>query len=139
MIGEQIAADADHGLRVLATELLGAGGNPRAVKVLEKSLTHNDEAVRVAALKGLRRHLGETALQPLDLALKAEKADVGRRAVQALEKLAPRDDQAFSRLTDALNVRTWEVRQAALSSLEKLFPADVPEIGRASCRERVTM
>ena len=51
----------------------------------------------MAALKGLRKHLGEEDLRPLDLALKVEKADVGRLAVQALEKLAAKDDQALSR------------------------------------------
>ncbi len=127
MIGEQIPTDADHGLRVLGTELLGNSGHPKAVKILEKCLTHADEAVRVAALVGLRKHLGNEDLRPLDLALKAEKADVGRLAVQALEKLAAKDDQALGRLTDALNVKTWEVRQAALASLEKIYPDDSPE------------
>ena len=95
--------------------------------MLEKCLSHNDEAVRVAALQGLRKHLGEENLQPLDLALKVDKADVGKLAVQALEKLAAKDDQALARLTDALNVKTWEVRQAALASLEKVYGADSPE------------
>jgi ParB family chromosome partitioning protein len=127
MIGAQIPTDADHGLRVLGTELLGNSGHPKAVPILEKSLSHADEAVRVAALTGLRKHLGQEDLRPLDLALKAEKADVGRLAVQALEKLAAKDDQALGRLSDALNVKTWEVRQAALASLEKIYPAESPE------------
>src|SRR5207237_333679 len=55
MIGEQIPTDADHGLRVLGTELLGNSGHPKAVKILEKCLTHADEAVRVAALASLER------------------------------------------------------------------------------------
>ena len=64
-----------------------------------------DEAVRVAAFQGLRQHLGEDDLRPLDLALKAEKADVGRLAVQALEALAAKDDQALARLIEALNAQ----------------------------------
>jgi ParB family chromosome partitioning protein len=127
MIGEQINTDGDHGLRVLCAELLGSGGNVRAIKFLEKALNHRDEAVRVAAFKGLCQHLGEEDLRPIDLALKAEVADVGRLAVRALEKLAPRDDQAMSRLMDALNVKTREVRQAAMFSLEKLHPGESPE------------
>ena len=127
LIAERISQDTDHGLRLLATQLLGDSNHPRAPKLLEKSLSHNDEAVRVASLQGLRKHLGETDLRPLDLALKVDKADVGKLAVQALEKLAAKDDQALARLTDALNVKTLEVRQEALASLEKIYPADSPE------------
>src|SRR5207237_1737228 len=85
MLAEQIGKDGDHGLRLLATQLLGDSTNPRAAKALEKRLNHQDEAVRVAALTGLRKHLGESDLRPLDLALKTEKADVGKIAVEALE------------------------------------------------------
>ncbi|MBI1914559.1 MAG: HEAT repeat domain-containing protein, partial [Planctomycetes bacterium] len=127
MLAEQIGTDADHGLRLLGAQLLTASNHPRAPKLLEKWLTHNDEAVRVESFKGLRKHLGETDLNPLDLALKVDKADVGKLAVQALETLSTKDDQALSRLTEALNVKTWEVRQAALASLENVFGDDSPE------------
>src|SRR5262245_31683962 len=127
MLGEQIGTDADHGLRLLGAQLLTASSHPRAPKLLEKWLNHNDEAVRVESFRGLRKHLGETDLKPLDLALKVDKADVGKLAVQALEKLAAKDDQALSRLTEALDVKTWEVRQAALASLENVFGDDSPE------------
>jgi ParB family chromosome partitioning protein len=127
MIAEQMAGDSDHGLRLLAAQLLGKSANPRAVKALEGGLKHNDEAVRVASLDGLRRHLGADDLRPIDLALKTERADIGKLAVQALEKLAQRDDQALTRLTATLDVTTPEVRQAALTSLEKAFDAKSPE------------
>ena len=127
---ESIAAqlhDADHGLRLLAAELLTASTHPRAAKLLEKGLTHADEAVRVAAFNGLRKHLGPQDLRPLDLALAANKPDVGRLAVQALETLAAKDDQALARLTQALDAPTPEVRQAALAGLEKVNDPKSPE------------
>src|SRR5262249_6154564 len=101
LISEQVGKDRDHALRKLATQLLAESNHPRAAKLLEQWLKHQDEAVRVAALEGLRKHLGEQDLRPLDLALQVEKADVGRLAVQALEKLAARDDQALTRLMGA--------------------------------------
>jgi ParB family chromosome partitioning protein len=127
LVSEQVGKDNDHGLRLLATQLLGDSDHPRAAKLLEQWLNHADEAVRLAALQGLRKHRGEQDLRPLDLALKVEKADVGRAAVQALETLAKRDDQALTRLTEALNAKTLEVRQAALTSLEKVYDAQSPE------------
>jgi ParB family chromosome partitioning protein len=127
LIAQQIENDADHSLRLLATQLLSASGHPRAAKLLEKCLSHADEAVRVAALAGLRGILGENDLHPLDLALKVEKADVGKLAVQGLEALAARDDQALARLTSALNASTYEVRQAALASLERVHDPQSPE------------
>ncbi|HXG11676.1 MAG TPA: HEAT repeat domain-containing protein, partial [Gemmataceae bacterium] len=127
LISEQVGKDADHALRKLAAQLLGESNHPRAAKLLEQWLQHADEAVRVAALEGLRKHLGEQDLRPLDWALNVEKADVGRLAVQALEALAARDDQALTRLMEALDHKTPEVRQAALVSLERVHPADSPE------------
>jgi ParB family chromosome partitioning protein len=127
LIAGQITSDADHGLRLLATQLLGDSGHPRAVKFLEEALTHRDEAVRVAALHGLRKHQGEDNLHPLNLALRAAKADVGCVAIQALETLAPRDDEALALLTKALNAKTLEVRQAALASVEKVYDPQSPE------------
>jgi ParB family chromosome partitioning protein len=127
LISEQIQNDADHALRLLATQLLSDSGHPRAAKLLEARLTHADEAVRVAALTGLRKTLGEQDLRPLDLALKAEKADVGRLAVQGLEALAGHDDQALSRLVAALSANTLEVRQEALASLERVLEPQSPE------------
>ena len=88
---------------------------------------HRDEAVRVSAFHGLRKHLGKSDLRPIDLALKAEKPDVGRLAVQALETLAAKDDQALARLTDALNAKTAEVRLAAVVSLESASDPRSPE------------
>ncbi len=81
----------------------------------------------MTAFEGLRRHAGPQDLRPLVLALKAGKADVGLRAVQALEELAPKDDQAMARLVGALEEKAPEVRRAALGSLEKVHGTDSPE------------
>jgi ParB family chromosome partitioning protein len=132
LIAGQIKSDADHGLRLLATKLLAAAKHPRAVPLLEPALGHGDEAVRLAAFAGLRKHHGDNDLRPLDLALRAEKADVGKAAVQALESLAPREDQALARLKDALDAKVPEVRQTALGSLEKVFPKDSPDADLAA-------
>src|SRR5262249_19872018 len=82
------AADTDHALRLLACRLLGESQHPRAAKALEKGLEHKEEAVRLLTFDGLRRHAGPNDLRPLALALKADRADVGVRAVQALQGLA---------------------------------------------------
>jgi ParB family chromosome partitioning protein len=126
-IVHQMTADADHALRLLACRLLGESKHPRAAKALEKGLEHKEEAVRVLAFEGLRRHAGPNDLRPLALALKVDKADVGVRAVQALEGLAAKDDQAMARLTGALQSAVPEVRRAALESLERVYGADSPE------------
>jgi ParB family chromosome partitioning protein len=127
LVAARVNDDADHGLRLLAAQLLGESANPRAIKPLEDALMHRDEAVRLAALAGLRKHQGESDLRPLNLALRAAKPDVGRAAVAALEELAPRDDQALALLTKALNAKTPEVRQAALTSIEKVHDPQSPE------------
>jgi ParB family chromosome partitioning protein len=127
LIAERVDSDADHVLRRLAAELLGASHHARAATLLEKLLGHRDEAVRVSAFHGLRRHLGESDLRPIDLALKAEMPDVGRLAVQALEALATRDDQALARLSAALNAKTAEVRLAAVVGLESAYDSRSPE------------
>ena len=127
LISAQVGADVDHVLRRQAVELLGASEHPRAGTLLEKWLGHADEAVRVSSFRGLRKQLGEADLRPLDLALKVDKADVGRLAVQALENLAIRDDRALARLLDALNAKTPEVRRQALASLENAYDPGSPE------------
>jgi ParB family chromosome partitioning protein len=126
-LAAQMGSDSDHALRLLACRLLGESAHPRAARALEKGLGHGDEAVRILAFEGLRRHAGPGDLRPLVLALKAEKADVGVRAVQALEGLAAKDDQALARLVEALSASTPEVRQAALASLETVHGKDSPE------------
>ncbi|AGA27678.1 HEAT repeat domain-containing protein [Singulisphaera acidiphila] len=127
LISAQVGQDADPGLRLLAVRKLGASKHPRAAKLLEPWLGESGEAVRLAALEGLRRHLGEADLRPLDLALKVEKANVGCEAVRALETLAKQDDRAFARLLETLNASPAEVRQAALASLETVYDAKSPE------------
>lgn len=112
--------DADHGLRLHVARALAASKHPRAAAVLERFLGHGDGPVRLAAIDGLRRHLGAQSLRPLDLALKAGQADVGRKAVEYLEGLAKADDQALVRLHAALDAPTADVRLAALDALERV-------------------
>jgi ParB family chromosome partitioning protein len=127
VIAGQMKSDADHALRLLACRLLGESKHPRAGKLLEKGLKHRDEAVRLESFDGLRRHTGPDDLRPIVLALKADKADVGRRAVEALEGLAKKDDQAMARLVEALDANAPEVRKAALAALEKVHAPQSPE------------
>jgi ParB family chromosome partitioning protein len=126
-IAAQMNNDADHELRLLACRLLGEAADPRAARALEKGLQHQEEAVRVLAFDGLRRHAGPHDLRALALALKVDKADVGVRAVQVLEGLAGTDEQARARLTGALQSQVPEVRRAALAGLEKVHGPDSPE------------
>lgn len=126
-VAQQMGRDSDHALRLLACQLLGESKVPRAGKLLENGLRHRDEAVRLSAFDGLRRHAGSDALRPLALALKAERADVGQRAVHALEQLAPKDDQAMARLVEALEAKEPEVRRAALAALENVHGTDSPD------------
>ncbi len=126
-IYHQMNNDADHALRVLACELLGESKHPQAGKALEKALTHKDGAVRISAFAGLRRHAEPGSLRPLVLALKAEHADVGQRAVDALAELALKDDQARGRLVKALGAKAPEVRRSALAGLERLGGSRSPE------------
>jgi len=126
-IAAQAEADPDHALRLMAAELLAASDHPRALTLLGACLTsHRDEAGRVAAFRGLRRRLGESDLGPIDLALRSGKADIGRLAVEALRPLASKDDQALGRLTDALDHKISEVRQATLVALESAYDPTSP-------------
>ncbi|WP_165247641.1 HEAT repeat domain-containing protein [Paludisphaera soli] len=127
LLAEQATRDPDHGLRLLAARLLGESDEARASTLLEGLLSHAEAAVRSAAFEGLRRREGEADLRILDLALKAEKPEIGTLAVEALGRLATGDEEALSRLTSSLAAKTPEVRQAALVALESAYPADSPE------------
>ncbi len=127
IMARQIGQDADHAVRQLAASLVAESGHPRAVKILEDNLKHNDEAVRRTALAGLLKLSEAGDLRPLDLALDADKPDIGCEAVSALEQLAKKDDRALSRLENALNRPTREVRRAALLSLEAVHAKTSPE------------
>ena len=127
LIARRVDEDPDHTLRLMAAEILGKSDHPKAATLLEAKLGHRDEAVRVAAFRGLRRIKGAADLGPIDLALKAEKADVGRLAIEALASLASMDDQALARLTGAIDAKTSEVRLAALIALESASGAGSPE------------
>jgi len=136
LLGARVSQDEDHGLKVLATELLGASGSPRAVKLLEPLLQASEESVRMAALAGLRKLEGDTSLRVLDLALAAQKRDVGVAAVEALTDLARKDDLALAKLTAALGQNPREVRLAALVALEALHPANSPEAELVALRAK---
>src|SRR5262249_42838413 len=109
-IAHQMAHDPDHRVRLFACQRLAESTHPHASKALEKGLGHSDEVVRLAAFDGLRSQVGAADLRPLELALKAAKADIGQRAVQALEVLAPKDEQALAYLVGALEEKTPPVR-----------------------------
>jgi ParB family chromosome partitioning protein len=126
LIGERLDKDPDHQLRLTAAQLLSANDNPRVGKILEKAIGHADGKVRVQAFQGLFRPL-KPDFGPIDLALKTGQAEVGVLAVKALEPLAKADDQGLTRLTDALNAPTWDVRKAALVSLETVFEKKSPQ------------
>jgi ParB family transcriptional regulator, chromosome partitioning protein len=128
--------DPDHGLRALATTLIGASKNPRAGKSLEGLLQASEEQVRLAALGGLRALYGEASLRPLELALGVQKRDIGVAAVTALTELARADDQAMARLVQALDEDPIEVRAAALGGLEALFPPSDSESVRIALRSK---
>ena len=136
LLANRVSQDDDHGLKVLATELLGASGSPRAVKLLEPLLQAGEENVRLAALAGLRKLEGQDSLRILDLALAASKRDVGVVAVEALAELAKKDDLALSKLTGALGLNPREVRLAALVALEALHPAKSPEAELVALRAK---
>lgn len=136
LLAESIGKDGDHILRRTAAELLGASGHPRAAKLLEPFINHADEAVRVAVFQGLRKQFGEQDLRPLELALKTEKADVGKLAVEGLEALAKRDETALEKLTEVLNANTLDVRQAALASLERLHDPQSPDANLLALNSR---
>ncbi|MCA9661427.1 MAG: HEAT repeat domain-containing protein, partial [Myxococcales bacterium] len=119
--------DGDHALKVLATELLGASGNPRAKGPLGDLLRASEEKVRLTALSGLRGIEGERSLGPLRLALGVRRRDVGVVAIQALAGLAKDDDIALDRLIEALGDDPSEVRIAALLALEALHAESSPQ------------
>ncbi|MEZ6127907.1 MAG: HEAT repeat domain-containing protein [Planctomycetaceae bacterium] len=126
LISQQIDRDDDHGQRLLATELLGAADHPKVVNLLEPRLKHREEGVRLAAFAGLRKQLGDADLRPLDLALKAKQKDIGIAAVQALQKLADKDDLALARLVSAMETDPYPVRFAAMTALEAQYGKDDP-------------
>lgn len=127
LLDKQIDADADHHLRRQATELISQSDHPQAAALLEPRLRHQDEAVRLAALAGLRKQLGDESLKPLKLALAAGKTDVGIAAVEALAQLAKQDDLAYAELLTALNSKHSGVRLAVIPALESLHKKDSPE------------
>ncbi|WP_169976936.1 HEAT repeat domain-containing protein [Tautonia rosea] len=127
LLAEHCRADTDPELRLDAARRLGQADHPRVVPLLEGLLDHPDERVRVLAFEQLRSRSDAADLRPIDLALKTNHPEIGRLAVQALEPLAQRDEQALDRLLATLDARQWEVRRSAAETLEAIHPPDVPE------------
>ncbi len=125
ILGEQLTRDTDPKLREFVADLLVKSDNPRVVKILERAIGHGDGKVRLIAFNGLHARAKDD-LGPIDLALKIGHADVGIAAVKALEPLAKADDQALTRLVDALDASTWDVRKTALGALETVYDAKAP-------------
>ena len=126
-IANHAANESDHKLKVLATELFGESGNPRAIKKLEVLLRDHSEDVRVAALDGLRTLEGRKSLRPLELALNVRKKDVGVLAIKALGKLSGEDDKALDLIIQALGMDPPAVSFAALQALEEHYGTKTPE------------
>lgn len=127
LLGTQVDKDPDHQLRLQAAKLLSESDHPRVGKILEKAIAHPDGKVRIQAFQGLLKRSKPEEFGPIDLALKTGQADVGTLAIKALEPLARADDQALTRLTDALNAPSWDVRKAVLASLETVFDTTSPQ------------
>lgn len=121
MISERVGADADHKLKVLATELLGDAGKPKAAQLIRDHLFAQREDVRVAAFEGLRKLEGQDSLKPMEAALSARKRDIGELAVAALSEKSKQDEKALDLLVNALNTDPAEVRAKALGALEDHF------------------
>lgn len=126
LLVDRAERDDDAELRVRAVEALGASQNPRALPPLQALLQNARDAVRLAALAGLRRQLGEADRRPMEWALASGRSDVGVAAVEALAALCGDDDQAYAQLVGALDHRDAEVRAAAFAALDRHHPDDRP-------------
>ncbi len=134
MMSAHVKSEKDHALRLRATELLAGSKCPLATKLLEPLLKHNDSAVRLAALSGLfdrskpsADQAAQDELQPVRLALRAKRADVGVEAVNRLAKLASENEAAGEMLIEAISHDTPEVRLGAQLLLEKTIGSDSPD------------
>ncbi|MEW4569025.1 HEAT repeat domain-containing protein [Tautonia sp. JC769] len=127
LLAEHCRVDVDPELRLDAARRLGQADHPRVVPLLEGLLDHPDERIRVLVFEQLRARADASDLRPIDLALKTNHPEIGRLAVQALEPLAWRDEQALDRLLATLDARQWDVRRSAAESLEAIHAPDAPE------------
>ncbi|MBY0457142.1 MAG: HEAT repeat domain-containing protein, partial [Gemmataceae bacterium] len=116
ILGQQLTSDPDNKIRETIAELLVKSDSPRVVKILERAIGHGDGKVRLTAFKGLHERAPQD-LGPIDLALKTGQVDVGVEGVKSLETLSKNDDQALTRLVDALDHGNWDVRKTALATL----------------------
>lgn len=120
MLADCAQQDVDRPLRLRAAQLLAASQHSQARMLLEPLLQHQDEDIRQLAFDGL--YVEKDDLRPLELALKAGHADVGVSAVEALRKLAKKNELARQVLIGALDRDPRPVRLAAMLALESIFP-----------------
>ena len=127
LLAECVEGDEDHKLKVEATVCLGKAKHPYAIHFLEKFLEASEDKIRLKALDGLRLHRGEESLDPLQKALQTEHQNIGEAALQALEKLASKNDMAMEVIVENLENENIELGKMALLTLEKLYPVDSTE------------
>ena len=126
--------DAEARVREAAAKALGQIGDAAAVPGLLAALGDAEANVREAAAAALGQ-IGAPAVPRLLAALRDAEEDVRRAAAAALGQIgAP----AVPGLLAALRDAEEDVRRMAAAALGEIGDAAaVPEIGRASCRERV--
>ena len=126
LIAEQMASDADHGLRLLAASCSATSNHPRGGQLLEKGLTHNDEAVRVAGLQ--RPAAARSARRPAAARPgpegRARPTSAGWRC-RRWRTLAGRDDQALARLTRRSTPRRSRCGRRPWRAWKRSYRADV--------------
>jgi ParB family chromosome partitioning protein len=97
-------------------------GREAALPALRRALSDPHHLVRKAAVSALRSLYAEGSLAPLELALQAMAADVGRAAVDEIVAAAMAgNDDARSLAGSAIDAPVPEVRAHALSQIPRLF------------------
>ena len=126
MLEEVAAKHGDHKIRFRAVELILGTEHPRSKVALENLLKHEDGPVRVKAFGGLLQRYETGDLEPIRMAIRLGKEDLGKLSVQLLESLATKDELARNELLYALEFEPPGVRQSALLALESAFAKDSP-------------
>jgi ParB family chromosome partitioning protein len=99
-------------------------GREAALPALRRALSDPHHLVRKAAVSALRGLYPEGSLTPLQLALQATAADVGRAAVDEIVAAAMAgNDDARTLALRAIDAPVPEVRAHALSQMPRLFAA----------------
>jgi ParB family transcriptional regulator, chromosome partitioning protein len=99
-------------------------GREAALPALRRALSDPHHLVRKAAMSALRGLYPESSLAPLQLALQATAADVGRAAVDEIVAAAMAgNEDARTLARTAIDAPVPEVRAHALSQMPRLFAA----------------